>query len=228
MQELKYIGENIEQIKGFLESSYAGVKLLAVTKNFSAADIEEAIKAGLNEFGESRIQEAGAKIEEINLKYQGIKWHDIGHLQGNKAGKAVKIFDCIQSVDSVKLAEKISKSCVEQEKQIEILLELKVSPEEAKAGFREDEISAAAGNIALLPGVKLKGLMTMAPYSADMENARPFFKKARAIFDALKKKLPYGRMEVLSMGMSGDYRAAVEEGSTMVRIGTGIFGNRKY
>ncbi len=229
MDDFKYIKENIEQIKRFLSGSYPGVKLLAVSKTFPEQAVEEAIKAGQNEFGESKTQEAGIKVPEINSRHDGIIWHDIGHLQGNKVSKAVKLFNCIQSVDSIGLAEKISAACPAEKKEMDILLELKVSSEPSKSGFDEDGIIAAAEKIRRLPGLRLKGIMTIAPYSGDGENARPYFKKARAVFDSLKRAAgPSGAVDTLSMGMTGDYTVAVEEGSTMVRIGTGIFGNRDY
>jgi hypothetical protein len=229
MDNFKYIKENIEQIKSFLSGSYPGVKLLAVSKTFSAQVIEEAIKTGQNEFGESKTQEAEAKVLEINSRHKGIIWHDIGHLQGNKVNKAVKLFNCIQSVDSLKLAEKISAACVAENKEMEILLELKVSPEPSKSGFSGEEIVVAAEKVREMAGLRLKGIMTIAPYSGQRENARPYFKKARSVFDSLKKDAgPSGVFDTLSMGMTDDYTVAVEEGSTMVRIGTGIFGNRDY
>lgn len=229
MDKFKYIKENIEQIKRFLNGYYPGVKLLAVSKTFPAQAIEEAIKAGQNEFGESKTQEAEIKVPEINSRHKGVIWHDIGHLQGNKVNKAVKLFNRIQSVDSIKLAEKISAACLAENKEMEILLELKVSPEPYKSGFSGDGIIAAAEKVREMAGLRLKGIMTIAPYFADMENARPYFKKARSVFDSLKKGTgPSEAFDTLSMGMTGDYTVAVEEGSTMVRIGTGIFGDRDY
>jgi PLP dependent protein len=228
MENYAFVKENIEKLRAYLNGSGTGVKLLAVTKFFPPEAVREAIRCGLTEFGESKIQEAADKIPGINSEFSGIKWHDIGHLQGNKINKAVGLFNCIQSVDSLKLAEKISSACAAGNIEIEILLELKVSTEPAKTGFPESGITAAAEKICVLPGLKLKGLMAMAPASAEKEDARPYFKKAREIFEGLKKSLPGAAFDTLSMGMTDDYTVAVEEGSTMVRIGTGIFGRRNY
>ena len=226
MENFDYIKENIFIIKDFLRRVNPVVKLLAVTKNFSADAVKAAISAGLNEFGESRVQEAEPKIGEINSSYSAIKWHDIGSLQANKVNKAVRLFGCIQSVDSLRLAEKLSAACVSGGVDMEVILELKVSQEATKSGFPEEEIIAAAVKTAAMPGLRLKGIMTIAPFSEQSENARPFFKKARNVFDELRKAVHGGTIDTLSMGMTGDYKAAVDEGSTMVRIGTGIFGSR--
>jgi hypothetical protein len=199
-----------------------GVKLLAVSKTFSTGDVLAAVEAGLREFGESKIQEAQEKVPAVNSAAAGVKWHFIGHLQTNKAGKAASLFDCIQSVDSLRLAQKVSDSL--QGRAVDVLVEVKVSGEDAKFGINPDEAAGLIEGMNRLQGIRVKGLMTMAPYSENPEDARPYFREARKLFDSLKKA-GYG-MEVLSMGMSGDYEAAIQEGSTMVRIGTAIFGKR--
>lgn len=226
MENYGYVKDNIFIIKDFLRRLNPCVKLLAVTKTFPVDAVMAAISAGITEFGESRVQEAEPKIAVINTGVNGIKWHDIGNLQANKVNKAVRIFDCIQSVDSLKLAEKISTACSVAGREIEVLLELKVSPEASKGGFSADEITAAAEKASVLPGLKLRGIMTIAPYSENPQDARLFFKKARTVFEGLKKAVNLETFDTLSMGMTADFRVAVEEGSTMVRIGTGIFGGR--
>jgi pyridoxal phosphate enzyme (YggS family) len=223
------IKRNIEQVLSVIRGLNSRVKLLAVSKTFDRALVLAAIQAGLNEFGESKIQEAEEKIPAVNALHDNVKWHFIGHLQTNKTAKAVKLFDCIQSIDSLRLAEKVSAAAAGG-KPVEALLELKVSAEEAKFGILPDEARAVIEGIKKFPGIRIAGLMTMAPYSDDPESARLYFKKARALFDELKRNSQSGNvaMETLSMGMSGDYRVAIEEGSTMVRIGSGIFGKRSY
>jgi pyridoxal phosphate enzyme (YggS family) len=223
------IKRNIEAISARIKAINSGVKLLAVSKTFDKDAVAAAIQAGLNEFGESKIQEAEEKIPAINALRGKIKWHFIGHLQTNKASKAVKLFSCIQSIDSLRLAEKVS-SLAAVGNPIEALLEIKVSDEDSKSGILPGEAGAVIEGIKKLPGIKVTGLMTMAPYSDNPENARPYFKKAKALFDGLKRTAAGGNvtMETLSMGMSGDYITAIEEGATMVRIGSAIFGERSY
>jgi PLP dependent protein len=223
------IKRNIEAISARIKAINSGVKLLAVSKTFDKAAVAAAIQAGLSEFGESKIQEAEEKIPAINALYGKIKWHFIGHLQTNKVSKAVKLFGCIQSIDSLRLAEKVSSLAAAGEP-IETLLEIKVSGEDSKSGILPGEACATVEGIKKLPGIKVTGLMAMAPYSDNPENARPYFKKAKALFDELKRTAAGGNvtMETLSMGMSGDYTVAIEEGATMVRIGTAIFGERSY
>jgi pyridoxal phosphate enzyme (YggS family) len=221
------IKRNIEVILKKISAKDRGVKLLAVTKTFSIDAIEAAIGAGLNEFGESKVQEAESKVPVINSRHKNIYWHFIGHLQTNKAGRALKLFNMIQSVDSLKLAGRISGSA-ENGARAGILVEVKTSGEDAKFGVAPEKVSGLIRDMAGLPGIKIMGLMTMAPYSGNPEDARPYFKKARALFDELKKNTPANAaMEILSMGMSGDYLVAIEEGSTMVRIGMAIFGERQ-
>jgi PLP dependent protein len=223
------IKRNIETISARIRAINSGIKLLAVSKTFDRSAIAAAIQAGLNEFGESKIQEAEEKIPPINDLYKGIKWHFIGHLQTNKAAKAVKLFDCIQSIDSLRLAEKISAQA-DGGKIIETMLEIKVSEEESKYGILPGEAGSVIEAVKKLPGIKVTGLMTMAPYSDNPENARPYFRRVKTLFDELKRTVNAGNvsMETLSMGMSDDYLVAIEEGSTMVRIGTAIFGERSF
>jgi PLP dependent protein len=221
------IKRNIEAVLSEIRRLNSRVRLLAVSKTFGKELIMAAINAGLTEFGESKIQEAEEKIPAVNAMHgNAVKWHFIGHLQTNKAAKAVKLFDCIQSVDSMRLAEKIA-GLGTSERPIEALLELKVSGEDSKFGILPEEAGAVMQEMKKLPGIRIRGLMAMAPYSDNAEDARPYFKKARTVFDALKRASAGNvDMETLSMGMSDDYRVAIEEGSTMVRIGTAIFGNR--
>ncbi len=224
------IKRNIEVILKKIAAVNGSARLLAVTKTHPAEAIEAAISAGLYEFGESKAQEAGEKIPALKEKYKNVRWHFIGHLQTNKVNKVVPLFDAIQSIDSVKLAEKVSEAAARAGLERDALLEVKTSGEDAKFGIKPEEVPAAIKALKQFPNLKIRGLMTMAPYSDDPEKARPYFKKARQLFEEIKKAGAGGNasMEILSMGMSDDYITALEEGSTMVRIGSAIFGRRNY
>jgi pyridoxal phosphate enzyme (YggS family) len=220
------IKRNIEAILRKIAALNSSCRLLGVTKTFPAEAIEAAISAGLYEFGESKAQEAGEKIPGIKARHENVKWHFIGHLQTNKINKVVPLFDAIQSVDSLKLAEKISEALKRENRELDILLEVKVSGEDTKFGVEPGELGGIVEGVKKMSNLRIKGLMAMAPYSDNPENARPYFKKARRLFEEIKRAGT--EMEILSMGMSDDYMAAMEEGSTMIRIGTGIFGRRSY
>lgn len=217
------IQENIQQILAELP---AGVTLVAAAKTRSVEEILEAARAGLQVVGENYIQEAEAAFARIGDK---LRWHMIGHLQRNKAKKAVRIFDMIETVDSFRLAAEIDKQCAKMGKTMEILVEINSGEEEQKAGVMPEEAVSLVQDLAGLENIKVLGLMTMGPFAGDPEDARPYFKKTKAIFDELKAvAIPNVEMKELSMGMSNSYRVAVEEGATMVRIGTRIFGERQY
>ncbi|MGQ9610952.1 MAG: YggS family pyridoxal phosphate-dependent enzyme, partial [bacterium] len=157
-----------------------------------------------------------------------VRWHLIGHLQRNKVKDAVKIFDCIQSVDSLRLAEEINKQCEKINKIMPILIEVNIGGEESKYGIDPDKTADLIAQIALLPNLHVEGLMTMEPYFDDPNYARPFFKQMKQLFDEIKNmKIPNTNINILSMGMSNSYQVAIEEGSNMVRIGTKLFGPRK-
>jgi len=223
------ISENINKIKINIirASENSGrnpldVEIVCVTKTIDVDRIKEALSAGINIIGENRIQEAIQKIPSIgNL---GVKFHLIGHLQSNKVKKAVELFDLIHSVDSFKLAEEIGRKAMAKGKTMPILLQLNISLEDSKSGFEVDELQRILPKITQIEGIKIQGLMTMAPLCADPRETRPMFKKAKDIFDMLKcKDLPNFEMKYLSMGMSQDFIIAVEEGANLVRIGTSIF-----
>jgi len=198
------------------------ITLVAVTKAVESSRIIDAIEAGLRIFGENRVQEAREKIS--NLKSQITEWHLIGNLQTNKAKTAVQLFDLIHSVDSVKLAEEVNKQAEKIGKIQRVLVQVKLSEEETKHGISEGDLILLLERIRNLNNLKLEGLMTMPPFFEDPEMTRPYFKRLREIRDVAEKKgfsLPE-----LSMGMSNDFEVAIEEGATMVRIGTAIFGER--
>jgi len=191
------------------------ITLLAVTKKFPPAAIREAYQLGLREFGENYVQEFEVKRADLT-DLSGARFHFIGHLQSNKSKKAAEIFDVIQTVDSAKLAERLNA----EQKPLEVMIEVKLSSEEAKAGVEPEAVPALVEAIRTCSHLRLLGLMTMPPWSDDAEPSRPYFAKLRALAEA-------NGLRQLSMGMSHDLEVAIEEGATMVRIGTALFGPRK-
>jgi PLP dependent protein len=191
------------------------ILLLAVTKVFPATVIEEAYALGLREFGENYVQELEGKYGQVH-NLEGVRFHLIGHLQSNKSGKAAELFDVVQTVDSAKLARRLS----DAGRSLEVMLEVKLAPEEAKSGAAPEELPELIAAVQALARLRLTGLMTMPPWSDDPEASRPYFRRLREL--AERHGLPQ-----LSMGMSGDLEVAIEEGSTCVRVGTALFGKRK-
>jgi len=215
-----------ENIKKILEELPAGVQLVAAAKTRTVAEILEAIQAGLTIIGHNYVQEAERAFEAIGPK---AKWHMIGHLQSNKAKKAVRIFDMIETVDSLKLAKAINKGCRDINKSMPILIEINSGEEPQKAGVMPANAVSLVKEISELENVSIMGLMTMGPFSGDPEDARPYFEKTRQLFNDIEQAdLPGIEMKHLSMGMSNSYRVALEEGANLVRIGTRIFGERDY
>lgn len=204
------------------------VALMAVSKTFPAQRIREAYDAGLRLFGENRVQEFAGKAEAL-CDLHHAEWHLIGHLQTNKAAKAAELFAAVDSVDSLRLAQKLNASAQELGKKLRVLIEINVGGEVAKSGLfpesRElDEMLLAATELAHL---EFRGLMTVPPFTDDPQQARPYFRKLRELRDQIaSRQLPQVGMKTLSMGMSHDFEVAVEEGSTCVRVGTAIFGIR--
>ncbi len=217
------IGENVRAVLAELPE---GVELVAAAKTRTAGEILEAVEAGLRIVGENYLQEAEEVFEVVGNRVQ---WHMIGHLQRNKVKKAVGIFDMIETVDSIRLAREIDKQSAKADKVMPVLVEINSGEEDQKAGVLPDEAEALVQEISALAAVRVKGLMTMGPFAGDPEEARPYFRKTREIFDRLRDlSVPGVEMKVLSMGMSNSYRVAVEEGANLVRIGTRIFGERSY
>jgi len=215
------IKENIQKILGELPE---GVRLIGAAKTRAPEEILEAVAAGLEIIGENYVQEAERAFQAIG---EGVKWHLIGHLQSNKAKKAVKIFDMIETVDSLKLARAIDRACHNIGKVMQVLIEVNSGEESQKAGVTPIDCIPLIKEMAVLKNIRIMGLMTMGPFSGDPEDARPYFRKTRDIFEDIKKlDLPGIEMKYLSMGMSNSYRVALEEGANMVRIGTRIFGER--
>ncbi|MGD1822871.1 MAG: YggS family pyridoxal phosphate-dependent enzyme [Pleomorphochaeta sp.] len=218
----------LDEINSQITSENKNVKLMCVSKTHPFQAIEEAYSLGERLFGENRVQEVESKFPKKEDRYSDLNLHLIGHLQSNKTKKAVELFDSIDSVDSVKLINKINKFAAERDEVIEIMLEYNSSKDVNKTGFETYEAIKEAAELAIeLDNVKLTGLMTIGPLYGDDKDIRAAFKLVKNIKDKLEKELSY-EIKELSMGMSGDYEIAIEEGSTIIRVGTKIFGNRDY
>ena len=213
-------------VKEILNELPSGVNLVAAAKTRSPEEIMEAVEAGIQIVGENYVQEAEQARQVIGNR---VKWHMIGHLQKNKAKKAVKIFDMIETVDSVKLCRAIDKACADINKIMPVLIEINSGEENQKAGVTPGMAMNLLRDISSFTNIRVNGLMTMGPYSGDPEDSRPYFKKTRELFDSIKQENINGiEMKYLSMGMSNSYKIALEEGANLVRIGTRIFGERSY
>lgn len=201
------------------------IRLIAVSKTVSANIVEEAIKAGVTILGENYVQEARNKIS--TLSEYSTSWHFIGHLQSNKAKYAVRLFDLIHSVDSIKLAREINKQAHKYDKIQQILIQVNISQEKTKSGASVDETADLINEISGFENIAIKGLMTMPPFFNQPDRVRPFFAALRDLRDQISKSaIPGVSLDELSMGMTGDFEVAIAEGATMVRVGTAIFGER--
>ncbi len=225
-QNLAIVEENVRQAAKRAGRQESDVTLIAVSKTKPIEMIEEALAYGKREFGENKAQELKEKQEQLP---KDIKWHFIGHLQTNKIKYILGRACLIHSVDSLHLAEAIEKECEKKGLDADILIEVNVAGEESKFGVKPEDTLELVRSIAVLPHIHIKGLMTIAPYVEDPEQNRPVFKKLREMLvDIRAKNIDNVDMSVLSMGMTGDYQVAIEEGATHVRVGTGIFGERNY
>jgi PLP dependent protein len=205
------------------------ITLMGVTKTFPPESIREAYGAGLRVFGENRVQEFSGKAAALR-DLQEAEWHMIGHLQSNKAAAATEAFVAIDSVDSLKLAEKLNASAEKLDKKLSVLIEINVGGESAKSGLAPDsaELEELLNVAPRLGQLEFRGLMTVPPFTEDPQQARPYFRKLRTLRNQIAgRHLPAVLMDVLSMGMSHDFEVAIEEGSTCVRVGTAIFGQRE-
>jgi len=224
---LIHIRKKIDQSAERAGRKGSDIILVAVTKTHPAEAIKEAISGGITNIGENRIQESKGKLDKI--KQLGLrdsfKAHLLGHLQTNKVKQAVELFDVIQSVDSIRLAEFIQKEASKRDKIQDCLVEVKVSEECTKFGIATDEVERFLQSIKDFKNIRVLGIMAMAPFFDDREKTRPYFKKVKETFDKYKEGFAGS---VISTGMSNDFEAAIEEGSNMVRIGTAIFGQRIY
>jgi pyridoxal phosphate enzyme (YggS family) len=204
----------------------AEITLVAVSKTRSVELVKLAYNLGVTDFGENRVQEALPKIAEFHPA--GIRWHMIGHLQSNKAGKVPGAFTCVHSVDTLHLAQILNRHAAEGAIRLPILLQVNASGEASKEGMTVVEAPALARRIAALPHLDVQGLMTIAPLADDPEAARPVFRALRTLRDRLRDEVPDCSWQHLSMGMTDDYSVAIEEGATTVRVGRAIFGERVY
>lgn len=227
------IKENIQDIRSRIENSAKKsgrnpkeIKLVAITKTVEVERIKEAIQFGVEIIGENRVQEADLKFDQITEK---VEKHLVGHLQTNKAKKAVELFDLIQSVDGEHIAGDISRRACQSGKVMDVLVEVNTSEEKTKFGVEPEQALPLIDMISKLDGIHVKGLMTIGLFSDNPEDTRPCFKKLKMLFEEIKRiNIPNVEMCYLSMGMTNDFEVAIEEGSNMVRIGTGIFGLRNF
>ena len=221
------IARALERRRTILDNERAeAVTLIAVTKNHGIDIMREAIDLGISEIGENRIQEASEKFETLDRK---VKWHLIGHLQTNKVKPAVKIFDLIHSIDSEHLAEAVNRAAKSIEKIQDVLIQVNLAKEESKTGVEVENLDKLIETVDNLENLRLCGLMMIAPNYEDVEQCRPLFRQMNELFQHLKKSsLNRADIKYLSMGMTHDYKIAIEEGANIVRIGTAIFGTRNY
>ena len=217
------VRERIERARERAGRSDA-VTLVAVTKTHPPELVQEAIGAGLADVGENRVQELDEKVAAVGR--DAARWHLIGHLQRNKAARAIHLFDLLHSLDSLRLAESLSREAVAAGTEVRALVQVNTSGEESKFGLAPDGAVEAVGRMAALPGLRLEGMMTMAPFTDDQAVIRRTFAGARRLRDDAARQVPAFAGRHLSMGMSNDFEAAVEEGSTLVRVGSTLFGER--
>ncbi len=230
------IAENIVRIQERIAAaairsgrSHQEITLMGVSKTFPAESIRQAHAAGLRVFGENRIQEFSSKIPPVR-DLSNMEWHFIGHLQTNKAAKAAELFDAVDSLGSVRVAEKLNASAIGARKILRVLIEINIGGETAKSGLPpdSDELEQILLSASRWDNLKIQGLMTVPPYTEDPEGSRPYFRQLRQLRDKIaSRNLPQIGMDVLSMGMSHDFEVAIEEGATCVRVGTAIFGSRQ-
>lgn len=229
------IAENVAPIRERIAAAAARVRrtpdsitLMAVTKTVDPERITEAFRTGLRVFGENRVQEYETKRPHLK-DVAGTEWHLIGHLQSNKSGKAIELFDAIDSVDSLRLAERLDRAAAALSRVLPVLIEINVGGEESKSGIPLDspELDSLLQGFEKLEHVQVRGLMAVPPFTPHPEGARPYFRLLRDLRDTIAaRRLPWIAMGTLSMGMSHDFEVAIEEGSTCVRVGTAIFGER--
>jgi len=229
------LAERIEQVRRRIstcaersERSPEEITLVAVSKTHPAGAVREAIAAGVTDFGENRVQEAEAKIPEVGR--EAARWHLIGHLQSNKAKHAVEMFDVIHSLDSVALAMRLDRICADLKRnELPVLVQVDLGHEATKTGIEESGLRAVVEAVAQCQSLRLTGLMTLPPYFESAEQARPYFRRLRELRDDLQAEGFFGnRVGDLSMGMTHDFEIAIEEGATIVRVGTAIFGEREH
>ena len=233
MEDYGYISENIENIRKNIDAACKrsgrdpkDVLLLAVSKTVDVDRIKVAVDCGLNSLGENRVQEIMEKYEPMG---ENVKWHLIGHLQTNKVKYIIDKVELIHSVESIKLAEEINKQAKKHNLVMDVLVEVNMADEESKFGVKPEETEGFIRELALMDNIRVRGLMTVAPNVENGEENRVYFRNMKQLLvDINAKNINNINMDILSMGMTGDYETAVEEGATIVRVGTGIFGKRDY
>ncbi len=225
-ENLENVQENIKKACEKAGRDVKDVTLIAVSKTKPIPMLQEAYEAGSRDFGENKVQEI---MDKYPVLPQDIRWHMIGHLQRNKVKYIVDKVCLIHSVDSLRLAEEISSQAEKKNVEVDILVEVNIAQEESKFGTSREEAISLVEEIAKLPHIHIKGLMTIAPFVENPEDNRKYFKQIKELsVDIMEKNIDNVSMKILSMGMTGDYMVAIEEGATMVRVGTGIFGERNY
>ncbi len=225
-ENLREVQENIKKACDKVGRKQEEVTLIAVSKTKPLEDIEEILQEDVIDFGENKVQELCDKYEKISRQ---VNWHLIGHLQTNKVKYIADKVALIHSVDSYKLAEQINKEAKKKNVVVPILLQVNIADEDTKFGLKEEEVLPLIEQIKDMDGIKIRGLMTIAPFVEDPEENRVHFKNLyRLYIDIREKSINNVTMDTLSMGMTGDYQVAIEEGATMIRVGTGIFGERNY
>ena len=225
-ENLEIVEQNIQNACKRAGRDRSEVTLIAVSKTKPVSDIRQAMDCGITVFGENKVQEIKDKTEEIK---EPLSWHMIGHLQANKVKYLPGRVCMIHSVDNIKLAQEIEKQFAKTDEKIDVLIEVNMAQEESKFGLSPEDAPSFVKEICELPHLNIRGLMTIAPYTEDPESNRQYFKGLRGLKEQINSmKLPGVSMDTLSMGMTGDYEVAIEEGATFVRVGTGIFGERNY
>lgn len=226
-ERLKGVRERISQSAIRSGRDAEDVTLVAVSKTHPPEVISRAVRAGVTDLGENRVQEAEGKIQELGRTLA--RWHLIGHLQSNKARRAVSLFDLIHSLDSMELAQRLNRFCVEERRDLlPVMIQVDLGGEETKSGASEDELPELVDAVTSCEHLRLAGLMTLPPFFEDVELVRPFFRRLRELRDRLKARGAFNEERgELSMGMSHDFQIAIEEGATIVRVGTAIFGERQ-
>jgi PLP dependent protein len=224
-ERLAHVREQIARAAERANRKAEDITLIAVSKTFDSSTIQQAVDWGAHDLGENRVQEAAGKVGQV--KSEGLRWHLIGHLQSNKARQAVSIFDCIHTVDSTELARRLDRFAGQEGRRPAVLIQVDLAHEPTKSGADESELPALVEALDAAGNIELRGLMTLPPFSDSPEQARTYFRKLREILENLNRgRAPDRRLTELSMGMSHDFEVAIEEGATMVRVGTAIFGSR--
>ena len=228
IENLNQVKENIKKAAVKADRDYSEVKLLAVSKNQTLDNIKIFNKAGINIFGENRVQELEEKDEKLKKENIKLDWHFIGHLQRNKVKYLMRMDNCqmIESIDSLRLAKEVNKRAAKNDRIIPVLVEINVAGDENKFGITPDKAESFLKKIINFDNLKVEGLMTVLPYLDDSEKLRNYFKEMKNLFDQLSENVI--NLNELSMGMTNDYQIAVEEGATIVRVGTALFGEREY